>query len=365
MKTRQKKSVFRIIILLAVVMAVTSVTVFFAMSNGESGEAGSEYEDFVVFTVDSEPITFREYFNSVLHVRGDVISYFITNGADTAHPDFWHTPINGVTPLEELRNRATARAARIKIIQIYAREAGLVNDICYESFLRGLYDENQRREEVVADGGIIFGPQHYSERLFFDIRTADLEEAVRQSLSTFLTTPYDELYQFYLNEWQETPSVSGWLFVEQLSAPFMPDGYLFSHEALALLESVLDEAQQGADLLELANTSNYLHFEGRFLGLRRGEGNIRTRAAIQTGWDMQVGEVSEIFQDLNSWAIILMVDRNEEAFLDFDDLWVVMQRTMAERNFIEYIDGLVEAAEIEINQDAAEIVDELLSRSGE
>jgi len=371
MKPQMKNKITKLsIIILFVVIVVIAVSAGFIWASyrpespNQLDIADINY-DFVVFSINDEPVTFREFNQSVLHVRSRVLSYFIVAGVDTSCPDFWHTPIDGRVPVDELKLEAIDRSARIKVLQMYARNLGLMDDISYDAFLQGFEDENQRRIDTLHAGGIIFGPQQYNEMLFFDIRAADTEDAVRRALAPTLSATDDELYELFLAEWQETPAESGWLFVEQLTASFMPDGYLFSHEAKTLMESVFEQARLGACLIELAESSNYLYFESRFLGLRRGEGNVRTRAAIQTGREMQVGEISEVFQDQNSWAIISLVDRNEEAYLDFDDLWVIMQRTQAERRFIEYINGLVEAAEIIIKQDTADTVTDLLSRVGE
>ena len=344
------------IILLSAFFAVVVAAVIYIGITGANAEAANSHEEFVVFTVDDQPVTFREFYHSVNHVRGGVIASFIVRGLDFGTPDFWHTYIDDVTPFQALMQGAVERAARIKIVQIQAMEYGLIEDISYEAFMLGFDQENERREGLVDAGGVIFGPQQYNESLFFDIQMANLEDALRSFIAPLMGATEEELREFFEEDWQYTPAEAGWIIIDKLYVPYMPTGYLFREEAYVLMQAVLEQAQLGEDFMEIADGHPSVLFRERFLSLRRGEGNIGQRASIQTARDMQIGDLSGIYEDNGSLAILLVTDRNEERFLTFEDLWAVMQRTMTVRNFAEFIDSFVEDAEVQINY---EIVDEI------
>jgi len=347
-KTPNKSlSIFILVAVLLVTSAIAITAIF--SSNNVPAEA---IIDVVVFTVNDEPVTLRELENSVLHERNNVVASFILAGADFGDANFWNEPINGETPLEVLKETSIQRAARIKVMQIHAMEHGLIDDISYEAFMSAMYEENLRREEMLVEGEVIFGPQEFSESLFFDISVANLEEELRRVLAPELSATEEELREFYASEWQETPAESGWIVIDKLYVPYMPTGYLFRDEALEKMESLMTHVQGGISFVEIAEQYSSAMYTEQFLALRRGEGDIGQRASIQTAINMSIGDISDIYEDLETWAVLKVVDRNEEAFLGFEDLWVIMQRTLAERNFITRIDNLLEEAVININEDA-------------
>jgi len=345
-------------LLLVAFLAVIIAAVVFVSTGGTETSVNTEPsdDDFVVFTVDGEPVTFREFYHSVNHVRGGVIASYIVAGLDFGCPDFWHTYVDGITPFQTLKQQAVQRAARIKVIQIQAMEYELIDDISYSAFMSGFIQENERREGVVDSGGVIFGPQQYGESLFFDIQTTNLEDALRSFIAPLMGATEEELLEFFEEDWQNTPAEAGWIIIDKLYIPYMPTGYLFREEAYALLQDVLVQAQRGEDFMEIAEEHSSVMFREQFLSLRRGEGSLGQRASIQTARDMRIGELSSIYSDNGSLAILLVTARNEERFLTFEDLWSVMQRTKTVQNFAQFIDSFVEEANIIINY---EVVDEL------
>ena len=352
MRDKQIKSAVKIAVI--VIFILTAFLFVACQSTANDTSSDTLSDDFVVFTINGEPVTFRELNNSVLHVRGNVISSSIVQGANLADEDFWHTPINGITPAENLIQEAIDRAARIKIIQMEAMEHGLIDDISYSGFMAALLQENMRRQTEIEQGGIIFGPQSYSEELFFDIQASELEENLNRWLAPLMGATEEELREFYESEWQNTPTEAGWIFIEKLYVPFMPTGFLFPDEAWHIAQEILIYALSGEGFEEIAERHDYVEVTTQFLGLRRGEGNIGQRASIQTAFNFNTGDISAVYEDLNSWAILRVLDRNEVVYQTYEDLWEHMQRAMAARNFAEFIDELTTTAEIEINDEAIE-----------
>lgn len=360
MKNKYKANKPFVKIAVVVTCVLIAVFLFVACQAEATNTADSTDENFVVFTVDGEPVTLLEFSHSVGHVRSHVISSYIVAGLDFGAPDFWHTPIDGITAFETLIQEATSRAARIKVIQMQALEHELIDAISYDSFMAAFIEENERREDTLAAGGVIFGPQQYNADLFFDIRAADLEAALRTFLTPLMGGTEEELQAFFDEEWQETPSEAGWVLIDKLYVPYMPSGYLFREEAYDLMQAVLLQAQAGEDFRDIAEAHRSVNFREQMLALRRGEGNIGQRASIQASQGMDTGFLSEIYEDQQSLAILLITDRNDQEYLTFDDLWVIMQRHMTVRNFAIFIDDILDNAEINMNDNVKEALAEIL-----
>jgi len=320
-------------------------------------------DDFVVFTVNGEPVTFLELEHSLSHVRGNVIASNVVRGASFGSPDFWHEEIDGVAPVETLLNEAVQRAARIKLMQMESQSHGLIDDISYAAFVESFVMENIRRGDVLQEGGVIFGPQHYDDKsLFFDISSANLEAELRRMVADDMRASDEEVIALYEDGWHgETATEAGWISINQIYVPFMPAGYLFTGEAYDLAHVVYEQVQAGESFDEIAEQHGGVYSREVFLPLRRGEGEVALRPSIQQARYMEIGEISDIYNDTHSWAILQVVARNEVEFWELDELWGVLQRTLSERNFVAFLDNLLEEAEIVVKEETRQQVVDLVT----
>ena len=71
---------------------------------------------------------------------------------------------------------------------------------------------------------------------------------------------------------------------------------------------------------------------------------------------MEVDEISEMYEDLNSFAVLRVLDRNDEEFRSFELLYVNILQYLAEQKFAAWIDELIENAVIAIDESVLEIV---------
>ena len=89
-------------------------------------------------SVNGETIAAEELDYFKTRLRADVVLYFTEKyAADANAPGFWQTPYGGVTPEQELENRAFDACVRAKVQLILMREKGIYGDVSYQ----GLYDK--------------------------------------------------------------------------------------------------------------------------------------------------------------------------------------------------------------------------------
>nr|HQH63259.1 hypothetical protein [Clostridiales bacterium] len=84
-------------------------------------------------SVNGETIAAEELDYFKTRLRADVVLYFTEKyAADANAPGFWQTPYGGVTPEQELENRAFDACVRAKVQLILMREKGICGDVYYQ-----------------------------------------------------------------------------------------------------------------------------------------------------------------------------------------------------------------------------------------
>lgn len=63
-----------------------------------------------------------------------------------------------------------------KCEQILLKKYKIIEDISYEGFLEELKQENQERKTILAQGGILYGPNLFSPEVYYDYKVSDARE---------------------------------------------------------------------------------------------------------------------------------------------------------------------------------------------
>ncbi|WP_433256652.1 hypothetical protein ACQPYK_18105 [Streptosporangium sp. CA-135522] len=143
-----------------------------------------------------EPVVGAEVLRSADVVRPEVIAEF-TGGGVAAGSGFWDRPLAGVTARDRLRERALAAAVRDKVRRIWAREAGLVEEVSEAAFQRALALENGRREAARRAGRPLPGVPRYDEYTYAQVSAAELDYALSERLAGKLDLSESRLRAHY------------------------------------------------------------------------------------------------------------------------------------------------------------------------
>lgn len=116
----------------------------------------------VLAYVDGEPIYVEEFQLFMTHDRGEAAAYFYENYGATDGPEFWDSSYGDITPLEYLKELALEEAVATKVMQIYAKQEGITDNIDY-GYIKKLWEhENQQRAKKTESGDVVFGPMQFS-----------------------------------------------------------------------------------------------------------------------------------------------------------------------------------------------------------
>lgn len=118
--------------------------------------------------VNGDVIFRAEFEEEMLLHRGTVAADFIQRHGPVDGGDFWHTRRDGETASEMLSRATLDGMVRITVQRALMREYGMAVPKDYDAFLASWKAENKRRAEVLAEGGIIYGPRQYSLAVWRD-----------------------------------------------------------------------------------------------------------------------------------------------------------------------------------------------------
>ena len=162
------------IVLAAVAAGLLAMSIAWAQSTaGTSGAA---------LTVDGEEISAEELELHMERNRAGVADEFRRQYGAETDGDFWTRRYGDGTPAERLRTVAGEQAARAKVEQMIAREAGVLNDIGYDAFARVLETENERRAKAVAAKQVVYGPTRFEPNVFYGYYMSQVRNAAIRSL---------------------------------------------------------------------------------------------------------------------------------------------------------------------------------------
>jgi len=327
--------------LAAVILVVGGILLYSALRNPTLND------DTVVATVNGFPITLREYIQSVSTVRGATLRDMIVQGADQADPSFWDTPVNGVTPLEAIKENALNEAVRRKVIQIMALDYGLTDDITYNRFLSDMADAIAEREADLAAGRPVFGSVHERESEHFALAIANLEGDVRIHTAHMVRFTEEALYQAYQETYSLFPVNPGTLHVVRVFAGFQYGSESSQAHARMVIEDIQARAVAGEDLVDIAEDFGwFVEVEDVFIGMRRGMGQERLRVLIQAAYGLEPGSITEVIEDIGGYSVAQAISHEGIRYAPFSEIADIIHSRMAEQYYIEKLARLIAEADV-------------------
>jgi hypothetical protein len=320
---------------------------------------GDINENTVVATVDSEPITFNEFKNSLSNNRALIYGYFKgTHDADD-NKEFWTTSYNGEVPLDKIKEDALKDCIEIRVKLIMAKELGLVEDISYQKFYQDFIAENKRRKTAYENNEVIYGPIEYDESEYYGIVNSTifgkLEEAYiknKEFSEESLKNYYDENREELFKSPDELRTIK--VYVHYLSAD-----NITKEEALKLMEDVKSNLEAGMDI-KSATMDERLIVEEQLLD-PRGAHSYGLLNPILTSEALKLnnGEVTEVIDEGGNFNIVQCIEKSNSGYLEFNEgAKDSISKSMAKKEFKTIIESRIKEAVIIKNKKVYDRIDE-------
>jgi hypothetical protein len=353
-KKRNIPAVFVSIGIFAAILLLLIVKLFFI-------DRGID-ENTVVVKVNNEPISFKEFKTFMIDNQAETMNYFREKyGADVNDKNFWNKSFGEEVPLAVLKQKTLDQLSRIKVQEMIAREKGLTDDISYSSFLKSLKAENKRRREALAKNEIIYGPQEYGEKEYFNYSFNNMVNDLKEKLGK------DELLvdNSKLKEYYEKMKSKDYKFSDTIKIIRLYVNYSISDN-----ENTFSETQAEVKMKEFAKlkdnqsfdevmkqiknngSSNYGYEDLVFDMKNRKEDLNDYETTMEIAYKLSQGQISKVFkdEDRHCFCIVKCVEKIENGYKEYEEVKESVKISYVEKAYNELIDKMVDEANISIDK---------------
>ena len=160
-------------------------------------ETAALQNDDALLTVDGCAVTEDEYLLFLRDQKAVTANYYWTQYQMQPDGEFWHTEVDGQTPLDFAKERALQATVTAKETMLLAAEQDVLDYRDYPEMLQDMQAENEDRAQKKQNGEVYYGVNAFTPFTYYqyltDNATAEMETAMEKQLA-----PTDaELQQVY------------------------------------------------------------------------------------------------------------------------------------------------------------------------
>lgn len=305
------------------------------------------FERHPVAQVGDEPIVRKELALYLEKNRSMVYSAYQEKYDGEYSQKFWDTELDGEKPIEILKETALKELARDKMIQIWAKELGVVDKIDYGSFRKYFEEENLRRRNAIRAGEVIYGPEQYGEADYYSYWMDQLLLRSQEILrNTVWQASEQDLKDYYeQNKDQRFRTVESikieWIAVEEKD-------FLDREE---LLKKAAEECQ-GASNQEDLEAIRLKYPDILFTSREIGGKNAKSQAINETELYDSVlalaqGQCSEWIVNGDEIGLAVCLERSGPAYIYFDECRDSVLRAWTEDKYEAALQERIDSVQVE------------------
>lgn len=193
----QKRKKYMVIMLVVITIVIT-ITKMYSM--GVEGKVIPNATSESLYSIEQEEIEMIMAQNKALVANEITREYEVEYDSN-----FWEKQVGGSTPQEKLYQTALQIYYQTKAEQILANKWGIEENISYKAFLEEFDEENKKREQMLKEGKVIYGPKKYTKEQYYAYRNSNrritLEEYIlknsqitSEDIESYYELNKDQLY---------------------------------------------------------------------------------------------------------------------------------------------------------------------------
>lgn len=346
----RKQTKFTVVIAaVAAIIAIAATAAYTKQSNV------SDFDP--ALTVNGQPVAageFRMHLSFVYVAK--TYSYFKEKyGADPGK-DFWTTSYGGEIPIRYAREKTLQDEVRIKVQQILMKENGIVDDIGYEGFLKSLKEENEKRQEAVKKGLVIYGPEQYGANEYFDYQLSNNVFKLKEKLFTVeLAVSEEDMRNKYESDKDKQYRLPDFVKLEKITIPF-GSGANERESAKQLITKAKRMIDSGAAFGKVASQFNR---DGKAEEqifdetTGRNDGYLYPELKAVAG-SIEPGQISGPIEVKGEFVIVKCTDKKTNRYQSYADVKDKVRTAFMDEQYELIIDKLVGEAQVQINQEVYE-----------
>jgi len=280
--------------------------------------------------------------------RLETIRLFQSRYGAEYEQNFWQKEYDGQTPLDALRQKALEQITQLKVQQIAAKKAGLVQDITYGGFLKAREEENQRRQEDASSGKVIYGPLKYGVEEYYQYTFNNLLIRLQEWLSARELSPSPEAIAMFYQKNKETlykksPSI-------QTKKLFVPDETEASRQ---IAQQVIQQTERFHSLdLAAASVDAKVQLSGQVFD----DASLRDDARympelLEAAQQLAPGKTSGVIRVSGGYAVLQCLKREEGGYVSQEHVEEDIRSRLLEGDYETWLKAEILQAKVEIHQE--------------
>lgn len=321
-------------------------------------QAGLIYGDFSELArVNGEPVYVKEYKMKLLSNTTEVINYFSQSYAVETKENFRTDSYSGEAPVEMARKKALDDIVEVKVQQILAKEKGIIESTDYREFLKELENENRQRKDALKSNKVVYGPDNYGEIEYFNYSFDNMVSKLKEKLKeNELSIPEEKLESMY-NLLKDTRfKLPDDIKIQVISIGFTDEKGIINDDLKSKARVKIEEAKKRIDngepfeevALDYNPKSGVLEYV--FTKEKQMAKDISHPELLDEALKLKPGQVSEIIERSMDFVLILCKEKKSTGYLPYKDARKQLLDELIEKDYQEYIDKLVEQADVKINE---------------
>ncbi|MBW7452970.1 peptidyl-prolyl cis-trans isomerase [Paenibacillus sepulcri] len=299
---------------------------FFLLTNHQPKLAGNS----VVAVVNGEPITYGEMKREMDSQRARVIG----------------TSSDGEEPLEKLKKEALSNAVNTKVMQMMAKEKGVVADISYEAFLKGLTEENKRRAAAVKSNQAVFGPEHYGESEYYRLIQSNIAGELKKILQSETVFSDEQLQQYYDTN-KEQYKVPDTIRTRKVTVSGV------DADAGKIMKDIRSRVDSGMNIDEASSGyGQSAHVEEQIFDAKSAHSDtLGYPILLSKVQPLLQGQLTGVFQENGKYLFAQCIERTTPGYLAFKEVKEAIRSHLAGQAYDREIERLLQDAKVSINED--------------
>ena len=171
---------------------------------GQKAKASSSGD--ALLTVDGCAVTEEEYLLFLRDQKAATANYYWTQYQMQPDEKFWHTEVDGQTPLDYAKARALKAAVTAKETMLLASEQDVLDYKDYPEMMQDMQQENDDRAQKKQNGEVYYGVNAFTPFTYYQYLTDNASAEMETVLEKQLTPTEAELQQVY-EEYKEVLSL--------------------------------------------------------------------------------------------------------------------------------------------------------------
>ena len=150
-----------------------------------------------LLTVDGCAVTEEEYLLFLRDQKAATANYYWTQYQMQPDEKFWHTEVDGQTPLDYAKARALKAAVTAKETMLLASEQDVLDYKDYPEMMQDMQQENDDRAQKKQNGEVYYGVNAFTPFTYYQYLTDNASAEMETVLEKQLTPTEVELQQVY------------------------------------------------------------------------------------------------------------------------------------------------------------------------